>query len=87
MISGHGVKYPESSETSFPCVRISVEKDGFHNSDYIVVGNESPVTGVSGVEYVVPGHEEIVMLGPSTKLTLSPNGAIKVFFPRLSLAD
>ena len=38
------------------------EKDGFHNSDYIVVGNESPVTGVSGVEYVVPGHEEIVML-------------------------
>ena len=62
MISGHGVKYPESSETSFPCVRISVEKDGFHNSDYVVVGNESPVTGVSGVEYVVPGHEEIVML-------------------------
>ena len=32
MISGHGVKYPESSETSFPCVRISVEKDGFHNA-------------------------------------------------------
>ena len=42
---------------------------------------------LGGVENVVPGHEEIVMLGPSTKLTLSPNGAIKVFFPRLSLAD
>ena len=90
MIDDKGVsvlKFQSAADVIPHPVNLLVSNHPFHHSYDILFGDESPVSGVGGVDHVVSCHEVVVvpeLVALNCQWWLTPNSGVRFFSPMLS---